>query len=108
MNSISQQRQNKIIQIKLSQILQKQDILASGINISRVEVTKKLERAVIFFSLLDQKNEKKVEKKLNDLSYFFRKKLSQSLSIRKTPELYFQHDKRISYCFNINKQLSNL
>jgi ribosome-binding factor A len=73
-----------------------------------VEVTKKLERAVIFFSLLEDKNEQEVEKKLNALNYFFRKKLAGVISIRKTPELHFQYDKKSSYFFQINKKLSEL
>ena len=108
MISIAQQKQNKLIQRKLSQILQKQDVFASGVNISRVEVTKKLERARVFFSLLDNQDVQKVEKKLNELSYFFRKKLAQSLNLRKTPELYFHYDHQIAYCFDLNKKLSEL
>lgn len=108
MTSISQQKQNKLIQLKLSQILQKQDILVSGANITRVEVTKNLERVKIFFSLLDKQKQKEVENKLNSLSYFFRKKLAQSLSIRKTPEIYFEYDSKNDYCFRMNQELSAL
>ncbi len=108
MTTLAQNKQNRIIQIHLTQILQKQDAFVSGVNITRVEVTKKLERARIFFSVLGSDDKQETAKKLNDLSYFFRKKLAQSLSIRKTPELYFQHDDKITRCFEINQKLSNL
>ena len=106
--SVHQEKKARIIHQKISSLIQKHETNIQGINITRISLTKKLEKAVIYFSILKIAEKKEAEKKLNQLNYFFRKKLAEGLPFRKVPELEFCYDNKSNYIFELNKKISEL
>ena len=71
------------------------------VTITHVKVTNDLSYAKIYFTALDDKNIKKIEKDLNNASGYFRTMLASRLDIRHTPELKFIYDESIEYAKKI-------
>lgn len=71
------------------------------VTITHVKVTNDLSFAKIYFTALDDKNIKKIEKDLNNASGYFRKELASRMNLRHTPELRFIYDESIEYAKKI-------
>lgn len=106
--SIVQNRKKKTLKIKLAEILSHYTEHFTGIvSISDVSLTKNIERADIFISVIGG-DSKKVEQKLNSIQYILRRKLAQKLSFRKIPDLVFHYDDTGKKAFEINQKLNEL
>ncbi len=106
--SIVQNRKEKTLKIKLSEILSHYTDNFTGIvSLSKVNLTKNLERADIFISVIGG-DSKKVEQKLHSMRYILKRKLAQKLSFRKIPELVFRYDDSGKRAFKVNQKLNEL
>ena len=105
--SIVQNRKKKTLKIKLAEILSHYTEHFTGIVSIYVSLTKNIERADIFISVIGG-DSKKVEQKLNSIQYILRRKLAQKLSFRKIPDLVFHYDDTGKKAFEINQKLNEL
>ncbi len=106
--SIVQNRKEKTLKIKLSELLPHYTEHFTGIvTISKVSLTKNIERADIFISVIGG-DSKKIEQKLNSIQYILRRKLAQKLPFRKTPDLVFHYDDSGKKAFKVNQKLNEL
>ena len=104
-------RTNDDIQRVLSNILRsiKDPRINQGlISITRVEATSDLSYAKVFVSVFGELDEKEFKKGLKSASGFIRRELSNTLSLRHTPELIFELDRSIQHGNHINEIISKL
>ncbi len=71
------------------------DDLSTGIEITKVEPTKDLKIARIYYNIINPSESKikKVKDSFERTNGFFRKKIASELNLRYTPELVFKYDK---------------
>ena len=84
-----------LIKVEISQVLSKEvkDPRVQGITVLNVLLTPDMKKADILISQSNSFNEidsEEVRKGLENAKGFIRKKLSQNLSLRRTPEIYFK------------------
>lgn len=107
--SIVLKRKENTIKVRLSDILLKEFSTASTfVTITRVELTKKLENAKVFFSFIGSGSNEAMESKLNSLKYVFRKKLAANLPFKRTPQIDFKFDRSSDYLFQMNKKIKEI
>lgn len=78
------------------------------LSITRVDVTGDLRYAKVYISVLGDVNEKELKKGLKSASGWLRRELGGSLSLRYTPELFFEIDHSIEHGAEISKLISDL
>jgi len=111
MSSNKIQRINEDIQRVLSTHLRniKDPRVKQGmISVTGVDTTGDLRHAKVYLSVLGLESEKEFFKGLKSASGYLRRELSQSLSLRNTPELQFELDKSIETGARINSILETL
>ena len=104
-------RVNEMIRREVSNILQKEleDPRLELTSISRVETSKDLRYAKVFFSVLgDSKKIEQALQGLNSASNFIRKKVGSRIRLKFTPEFRFFYDKSLDYQMNIENQIERL
>ena len=105
-------RFNEDVKRELSAIFKtlKDPRLSSGlISIVRVEVSNDLSYATVRFSALCPPEEiKSIQGGLKSAAPYIRRQLSQSLRLRKAPELRFVYDDSIAYGAHIAKILNDI
>ena len=84
-----------LIKVEISQVLYKEvkDPRVQGITVLNVLLTPDMKKADILISQSNSFNEidlEEVRKGLENAKGFIRKKLSQNLSLRRTPEIFFK------------------
>ena len=84
-----------LIKVEISQVLSKEvkDPRVHGITVLNVLLTPDMKKADILISQSNSFNEidsEEVRKGLENAKGFIRKKLSQNLSLRRTPEIFFK------------------
>ncbi|MGL4393161.1 MAG: 30S ribosome-binding factor RbfA [Fusobacteriaceae bacterium] len=83
------------------------------VSINRIRVTEDLKFADVYFTLMPLNSEsevdiKNVEEGLNEIKGFMRKKVSEELNLRFTPEIRIKIDDSIEHAMKITKILNNL
>lgn len=78
------------------------DPRVSGVTISKVDVTRDLRTAIVYFSCADSQIEKAAEG-LASAQGFMRSYLAKQLSLRYMPKLVFKHDLTVSRHEEMNK-----
>jgi len=102
---------NNAIKKEVSQIVQEElkDPRLGFITITRVETTKDLSYAKIYFSVFAENQQlEKVESGLLSSVGFIRRLLGQRLRIRHIPELIFKLDKSAEYTMQILKKIEEI
>ena len=94
-------RISDLIKVEISNILsfEVKDPRVRGITILRVELSSDMKNSFIFFSSDNSFNDLDSEEILVGLEKakgFIRKKLSNNLNLRKTPEIYFKEESYLS------------
>ena len=94
-------RISDLIKVEISNILsfEVKDPRVRGITILRVDLSSDMKNAFIFFSSDNSFNDLDTEEILVGLEKargFIRKKLSNNLSLRRTPEIYFKEESYLS------------
>ena len=77
------------------------------VSVTAVDVTPDLKFAKIYFSAI-MGDKKEIKKGLVSASGFVRKRLAETLNLRVTPELTFEHDDSIEYGSHINSLLKKI
>ncbi|MDD5835916.1 MAG: 30S ribosome-binding factor RbfA [bacterium] len=111
MNLVKQKRISSNIQKTLGEIILEEthDSILKKITITACEVTNDLSFCKVYFTSLEEKTAKELEKELNDnTSSYLRGRLANKIEIRNTPKLIFKYDTSIAYGNNIEKIISNL
>ena len=79
------------------------------VTITQVEVTKDLQHAKIYFSVLgDQKSAEKADLGLNSAKGFVRRLVGQRIRMRYTPEIEFIYDRTVEYGVRIEQALEEI
>ncbi len=79
------------------------------ITVTRAEITKDLQIARIFFSVMGPEIEKnKTQKALESAKGFIRRLVGQRLKLRWTPELVFKLDNSVEYSIDISAKIDKL
>ena len=82
-----------LIKVEISQVLSTEDPRVQGITVLNVMLTPDMRKADIFISQTNSFNEIDLEELIKGLEKakgFIRKKLSQNLNLRRTPEIFFE------------------
>ncbi len=83
------------------------------VSVNRIRVTEDLKFADVYFTLMPIKtdatvNIKTVEEGLNEIKSFMRKKVSEGMGLRFTPEIRVKIDDSIEYATKITELLNSL
>lgn len=100
---VAEQIHKEVSQILMFNI---KDPRVAGVNITAVKVARDIGSARIYFSVLDEANERKeAERGLRSAAPYIRRQLSQILRMRSVPELRFHYDESIGYGQKIDNLL---
>jgi len=105
------ERLNETFRREISLIIHEElkDPRLGFITINRVEITKDLCFAKIFFTVLgDEKEANLAQYGLESAAGYIRRLLSDRIEIRHTPELIFKLDKSIEYSMHIFEEIERL
>jgi len=94
-------RVSDLIKVEISNILSSEvkDPRVTGITILRVELSSDMKKSFIFFSSdnsFSDLNSKEILIGLEKAKGFIRKRLSNNLNLRRTPEIYFKEESYLS------------
>ena len=105
----SERVEKQLLDIISSIALKNIDLSSLGfITFTDVDISPDLKNAKIFFSVLNQKlPDDKLEIEINRKQKAFKKFLSPELHLRKTPNIQFLNDKKLSYQEKINSLLKD-
>lgn len=106
-----QRRVAAALMTRLSELLllEVNDPRLEGITVTEVEVDRELQYATIYVNALgEEARQEEVLEALGRAGGFFRHKLSESLDIRKTPELRFKWDSAFEQAARIDELLDSL
>lgn len=79
------------------------------ITIMRVEITKDLQIAKVYFSVLGSDQQKlKAEEALESAKGFIRRLIGQRLALRLTPEIIFKLDTSVEYSIDIASKIERI
>ncbi len=79
------------------------------ITIMRVEITRDLQLARIYFSVMGNQEQKdKAREALESASGFIRRLIGRRLKLRLTPEIVFKLDKSVEYSIDIAEKLERI
>ena len=115
-NSIKSQRQLKVgeeLRHLISSILLRESfydeyIKDNNITITEVSVSPDLKNAKVYVMPLGGKNEGDVLNSLNKVTGRIRKIISNNISLRQTPKIFFKIDDTFEYAKNIQNILENI
>ena len=105
----SERVEKQLLDIISSIALKNIDLSSLGfITFTDVDISPDLRNAKIFFSVLDQKlSDDKLEIEINKKQKAFKKFLSPELHLRKTPNIQFVNDKKLSFQEKIDSLLKD-
>jgi ribosome-binding factor A len=104
-------RVNQMMRREIAMIVRKEmgDPRLDLISISRVEVSRDLQHAKVFFCILgDETSLDKAQTALNSARGFIRRCVAQRVSLKFIPELTFFYDKSSEYQAQIEEQINEL
>ncbi|AYW48482.1 30S ribosome-binding factor RbfA [Tetragenococcus osmophilus] len=97
---------------EVTQVLQKKirDPRVQGVTITDVDVTGDLQQATIYYSILSSADSDKKEAQagLEKASGLIRREVGHTLSIYKTPEIFFELDESLEYGERIDEMIREL
>ena len=111
MTTTRQRRVADALMTRLSELLllEVKDPRLSGVTITEVQIDRELQMADVYVNALGEEDRKdEVLEGLARAAGFFRKRLSQSLDLRKVPELRFGWDTAFEYAERIDRLLDSL
>lgn len=112
MSNYRQGRLGQEILKRVNQILQEEirDPRVEGVTITDVEVTGDLQQAKVFYSTLDDSEQKKenMQDGLDQASGLIRKELGKYLTTYHTPEIIFRRDESLEYGSRIDELLKQI
>ncbi len=104
-------RVNQLVKREVSIIIQKEmeDPRLEFVSVSRVEVSRDLHHAKVFFSVLgDEKGVGCAQDGLNGARGFIRKRIGQRLRLKFTPDLNFFYDNSLEFNIRFEQDLERL
>ena len=104
-------RVSELIKRELAHLIGKRlnDDRINTVTITAVTVSKDLKQSTVYFSSMDQsQNKEKLVNLLNKSSSYLRHLLSQSIEIRNTPKLVFKYDESIQRGMELTTLIDNL
>ncbi len=110
MNPIKIERYNDLFVKEISSILQTEvkDQNIRYVTITDVSITNDLSFAKVYYTIRNREYLDVTQKSLERAKSFIRKKLSERVEIRHTPELQFLYDESIEYGEKIEKILDQI
>jgi len=102
---------NQRVKEEVSRIIQLEvkDPRLEFVTVTQVEVTRDLQHARIFFSVLgDEKKAQDAEHGLNSARGFIRRLIGQRIRMRYTPEIEFTLDRSLQYGIDIENAIERL
>ena len=111
MNNIKLKKIDSNILRCLNQIIfeEARDSILKNITITACETTNDLSFCKVYFTSMEEKDHKLLEKELNDdTAKFLRVKLADTIELRNIPELLFKYDESIEYGNNIEKIINKI
>ena len=110
MESVRQQKVNKLVQKELAEIFRSEARNMFGgafITVTVVRVSPDLGVAKVYISIMATKDKKAIFKLVEDQNYLIRKKLGMMIGkqLRVVPELHFFIDDSLDYAMKINELL---
>ena len=111
MNQIKLKRIGSQILQELSTICAQEahDSLLKSITLTSVVVTNDLGLATVYFTSLNDTDQKQLERQLNDdTAGYLRTKIADRIEIRHTPKIRFKYDSSIEYGNNIEKIITKI
>ena len=105
------QRVEEAIKQEVAQILQRElkDPRIGFMTVTRVQVTPDLQRATVYFSVLEGKSTaEETEAGLKSSQGFIRKLLGERIRLRVTPEVVFRADPSVAETIRISKLLGDM
>ena len=106
-----QDRIQTLIRDELSYLLQREvkDPRLEFVTITRVKVSKDLQHAMIFVSVLgDEERKKEAMKGLASAAGFFKREIGSRIRLRIVPEITFRYDDSIEGLARVHKLLSEI
>ena len=97
--SIRPQKVADLIQQALAQLIKKEvhDPRLLGASLTAVRLSPDLKQAIVFFTVLENKNYKEAEKTFAKAAGFLRHLLAKNTELRYVPQLRFVYDKSIEH-----------
>ena len=111
MNNIKLKRIDSSILKALNEIIfeEARDSILKNITITACETTNDIAFCKVFFTSMEEKDHKELEKELNDdTAKFLRTKLAQEIELRNIPQIIFKYDESIEYGNNIEKIINQI
>lgn len=108
MSSYRPERVGEQIHKEIAQLMMHgvKDPRVAPVTITGVEVSRDLSVAKVFFTVIDEENERKdAERGLRSVAPFLRRQLGQVMQMRFIPEIRFVYDKSIGYGLKIDNLL---
>jgi len=79
------------------------------VTITKVDITKDLSQAVVYYTVLgDEKSKEETKIALDSAAGFIQGKLGKSLRVKKIPKIRFKEDKNLEYSLRIFKLLEEI
>lgn len=111
MSTIRKEKIAQLIKKEVSEIIHRElkDPRIGFVTITKVEITRDLHQAKVYFSILgSSKDTKKTSKGLKSSCNYIRKLMGKRLKLRYTPEVLFCHDKSIEYSIRIDETIERI
>ncbi|WP_303720944.1 30S ribosome-binding factor RbfA [Malonomonas rubra] len=108
MSSYRSERVGEQIHKEIAQLMMHgvKDPRVASVTVTGVEVSRDLSVAKVYFTVLDEENERReTERGLKSVTPFLRRQLGQVLRMRSVPEIRFVFDKSIGYGQKIDSLL---
>lgn len=101
---------NSEMQKHLALIIQREvdDPVGQFLSLTRVEVTRDLREAKVFYSLLDERKYQHAQEVLDKMKKLIRMLLGKQIRLKITPELTFIADTSIKYSVEIGKKIDEV
>lgn len=101
----------EVLKRQISNIIQNElsDWRLGFITITRVNLSKDLKFAQIYFSILSgEEGKRKAIEGLNNAKSFIKRRLSEELNLRFTPQISFRLDPSIEYSIELQRELDKI
>jgi len=104
------ERVNRELCRQITKIVQEEidDPAFEFLSITHVKTTADLRECKVYFSLLDEKEEKRAQEALDKMSRFIRGNLGKRVRIKIIPELKFIFDDSMKYSVDIYKKIEEI
>lgn len=111
MNTTRLEKVARLIKKEVSEIIHRElkDPRIGFVTITKVEITRDLHRAKVYFSILgNNEDTRKTLEGLKSACNYIRRLIGRRLKLRYTPEILFCHDKSIEYSVYIDETIERI